>query len=111
MFRLIDSYTIRPSTADFCRESKFYSALPSRPTSNVARAFGASVTPKPLLFVRRQARPTMVHRRTTAPNPDKVVAHNLGDALAAVRPARTKDDRDEEPRLQHQLPRPDRKAR
>ena len=65
-------------------------------TSNVARAFGASVTPEAFLFA---ADGKLAYHGTIDDNrtdPDKVGAHYLGDALAAVaaghlpKPAETK---------------------
>ena len=53
-------------------------------TSNVARAFGASVTPEAFLFA---ADGKLAYHGTVDDNradPDKVTAHYLGDALAAV---------------------------
>jgi hypothetical protein len=53
-------------------------------TSNVARAFGASVTPEAFLFA---ADGKLAYHGTIDDNradPDKVTAHYLGDALAAV---------------------------
>jgi thiol-disulfide isomerase/thioredoxin len=53
-------------------------------TSNVARAFGASVTPEAFLFA---ADGKLAYHGTIDDNrtdPDKVGAHYLGDALAAV---------------------------
>jgi hypothetical protein len=53
-------------------------------TSNVARAFGASVTPEAFLFAadgKLAYHGTIDDNRTDA---DKVGAHYLGDALAAV---------------------------
>jgi hypothetical protein len=50
----------------------------------VARAFGASVTPEAFLF---SSDGKLAYHGTIDDNradPDKVVAHNLGDALAAV---------------------------
>jgi hypothetical protein len=50
----------------------------------VARAFGASVTPEAFLF---SSDGKLAYHGTIDNNradPDKVVAHNLGDALAAV---------------------------
>jgi hypothetical protein len=65
-------------------------------SSNVARAFGASVTPEAFLFA---ADGKLAYHGTIDDNrtdPDKVGAHYLGDALAAVaaghapKPAETK---------------------
>jgi hypothetical protein len=65
-------------------------------TSNVARAFGASVTPEAFLFA---ADGKLAYHGTIDDNradPDKVGAHYLGDALSAVgtghepKPAETK---------------------
>jgi peroxiredoxin len=53
-------------------------------TSNVARAFGASVTPEAFLFA---ADGKLAYHGTVDDNradPDQVTAHYLGDALAAV---------------------------
>jgi hypothetical protein len=53
-------------------------------TSNAARAFGASVTPEAFLFA---ADGKLAYHGTIDDNradPDKVTAHYLGDALAAV---------------------------
>jgi len=53
-------------------------------TSNTARAFGASVTPEAFLFA---ADGKLAYHGTIDDNradPDKVTAHYLGDALAAV---------------------------
>jgi hypothetical protein len=82
--------------ADLLRTWRAPSAPPSHPKPSSSRPTASS--------------PTMVPSTTTAPIRTRSLPIISATPLRRWRPARTKDDRDEEPRLQHQIPRPDRKA-